>query len=370
MSDYFLNKIYDSLLTGKDPKIITERTSITVSSTDNPEPKTYTLSDSYYKKVLQPILQHSAQEISLEVILERCKQAGISDEKDDITQPEVLGFFKYIKESTDLNRAVDILKSPEMMTKAGQAFLNKVNSFERFNFINLLDEIYGGNFKFDPYLINTVKPAMARTATRGAPGPGEAFLAFFYNGTKPEVGDLKINGVLCELKKQEGRIGKNIITAQGTNFKKLYSGKATPKQDVTVDMPTLEQVMQQYKLVTFKDLILGKDQWTGISGVSDTSQFSGNFFNQRLDKVPLKNRNELGQIVGAMHFIDYLKKVEKFKYMVIFKEDGDCIGFDVSNIGNDPEQLSQTLNSKDIFFKFKSGEGSMFDSAGMMIVLK
>jgi hypothetical protein len=211
---------------------------------------------------------------------------------------------------------------------------------------------------------------MARTATRGAPGPGEAFLAFFYNGTKPEVGDLKINGVLCELKKQEGRIGKNIITAQGTNFKKLYSGKATPKQDVAVDMPTLEQVMQQYKLVTFGDLILGKDQWSGISGVSDTSQFSGDFFNQRLDKVPLKNRNELGQIIGAMHFIDYLKKVEKFKYMIIFKENGDSIGFDVSNIGSDPEQLSQTLNSKDIFFKFKSGEGSMFDSAGMMIVLK
>ena len=370
MSDYFLNKIYDSLLTGKDPELITERTSVTVSSTDSPEPKTFTLSDSYYKKVLQPILQHSAQEISLEVILQRCKQAGISDEKDDITQPEVLGFFKYIKESTDLNRAISVLKSSEMMSKAGQAFLNKVNSFERFNFINLLDEIYGGNFKFDPYLINTVKPAMARTATRGAPGPGEAFLAFFYNGTKPEVGDLKINGVLCELKKQEGRIGKNIIPAQGVNFKKIYSGKATPKQDVVIDITALEQVMQQYNLVTFKDLILGKDQWTGISGVSDISQFSGSFFNQRLDKVPLKNRNELGQIIGAMHLIDYIKKVENFKYMIIFKEDGDCIGFDVSGIENDPEQLSQTLNNKNIFFKFKSGEGSMFDSAGMMITLK
>ena len=370
MSDYFLNKIYNCLLQGQDPKLITERTSITVSSTDSPKPKTYTLSDSYYKKVLQPILQNSTQEISLEVILERCKQAGISEETDDVMQPEVLGFFKYIKESTDINRAIEILKSPEMMTKVGQTFLSKVGSSERFNFINLLDDIYSGSFQFNPYLINTVKPAMARTATRGAPGPGEAFLAFFYNGTKPEVGDLKINGVLCELKKQEGRIGKNIIPAQGVNLKKIYTGKAMPRQDVAVDISALENLMRQYSLVTFGDLIFGKNQWTGVSGVEDTSQFSSDFFNQRLDKAPLMKRNELGQIIGAMHFADYIKKVEKFKYMIIFKDNGDSLGFDVSIVSNDPEQLSKTLNSKGIYFKYKGEGGSLFDAAGMMITLQ
>lgn len=362
-----LSECYNKILAGES---LNEKTSITIKEPGNPTPVGYSLSDTYYKTVLKPVLDQSFKEKALEVFLARGKQSGVSDENDTITQPEINAFVNYTANSTELNRVVRAFSSPEAMQRVGARFLSKVSNSEKFNFITNLNTEYGGNFTYDAYLINTVKPAMARTATRGAPGPGEAFLAFYYNGTKPKVGDLEINGVSCELKKQAGRIGKNIDVDDGVRYKELFPGRAAKGKDVAIDLTKFNGVVQQYQLVTVKDLLFGKGEWKGISGVSDNAAYQSDFFQHNVSELQGYGRNQIGQIIGALHLMDYIKQVEKFKYIVVFNINGDCLGFDIDQLGQDPVAASRVLNSKGIYFGFKSESGSMFDNAGMSINLK
>lgn len=362
-----LTECYSKVLNGTT---IDEKTSITIKEPGNPVPVGYSLSDTYYKTVLKPVLDQSFKEKALETFLARGKQSGVSDETDTITQPEINAFVNYTAKCTDLNRVVKAFNSPEAMKRVGDRFLNKIAASQKFNFITNLNTEYGGNFVYDSYLINTVKPAMARGATRGAPGPGEAFLAFYYNGTKPVVGDLVINGIACELKKQAGRIGKNINVDDGVRYKELYSGRASKGKDVALDIEKFNSVVQQYQLQTISDLLFGKGEWKGICGVSDKENYQSDFFAASVNELRSYGRNQIGQIIGAIHLMNYVKQVKEFKYIVIFNIDGTCIGLDINTIGNDPVTASKMLNDKGIYFGFKSESGSMFDNAGMSINIK
>jgi hypothetical protein len=362
-----LSECYNSVLNGNT---LNEKTSITIKEPNNPIPVGYSLSDEYYKNVLKPVLDQSFKEKALQVFLERGKQSGISDESDTITQPEIKAFVEYTSTCTNLNRVVKAFSSPEAMKRVGDRFLKKIASAEKFNFITNLNTEYGGNFTYDSYLINTVKPAMARGATRGAPGPGEAYLAFYYNGTKPVVGDLVINDIACELKKQAGRIGKSINVDDGVRYKQLYPGNASKNKDVALDISSFNNIVQQYQIKTVGDLLFGNGNWKGICGVSDKENYQSDFFTANVSELQTYGRNQLGQIIGAIHLMNYIKQVKKFKYIVIFNVDGVCIGFDIDTLGNDPVTTSKTLNGKGIYFGFKSEGGSMFDNAGMSINLK
>jgi len=359
-----LSECYDKVLSGNS---LNEKTNITVRSGQD-EPVNFSLSDHYYNKVLKPVLSRSTDEEVLAAFLQRGKEAGVSDDNDEIDQPEIVGFFNYTKECTNVNNVAAIFKDKQKLHTIGQTFLNKIAApepgKEKFNFISLLDTLYGGKFTYNSYLIDIVKPAMARGATQGAPGPGEAFLAFFYNGTKPDVGDLVINNVACELKKQGGRIGKGIDVNDGVEYKRLYPDRSNS----SIDVNTLKDVITKYNLTTIKDLLLGKGQWSGISGVRST--FTGDFLNEDVNSITRFKRDDIGQIIGTMQLIDYTTKVKKFKYIIIFDETGNTIGYDVDKLGTNPEQAARTLNSLGIFFKFKSGGGSMFDKSGMMINFK
>jgi len=360
-----LSECYNNVLNGNT---LDEKTSITIKEPNNPTPVGYSLSDEYYKNVLKPVLDQSFKEKALQVFLERGKQSGLSDNNDTITQPEIKAFVEYTSKSTTLNRVVKAFSSPEAMQRVGARFIKKVQSSVRFNFITDLSTEYGGTFAYDDYLINTVKPAMARKATRGAPGPGEAFIAFYYNGTKPVVGDLEINGQTCELKKQKGRIGKNISKDDGGRYKMLYPKAAAPNKDVSIDIQYFNNVVQQYNLKTVGDLIFGKEQWGGICGVKDGAANQSNFFLKDVNELQKYGRNQLGQIVGTIQLMNYIKKIKEFNYIVVFKINGDCVGFDIKLLGNDPVVASEVLNSKGLYFGFVSGRSSMFDDEGGMSI--
>ena len=78
-------------------------------------------------------------------------------------------------------------------------------------------------------------PAGEERATRGAAGPGEALLAFLYNGKKPEgAGDILLGcpkdadcpELTIELKYNKGRIGKSIKAAKVSRLgQSLYNTK-------------------------------------------------------------------------------------------------------------------------------------------------
>lgn len=99
-------------------------------------------------------------------------------------------------------------------------------------------------------------PAGEERATRGAAGPGEALLAFLYNGKKPEgAGDILLGCAqdedcpewTIELKYNKGRIGKSIKAAKvsrlgqtlyNTKTKDIHKHLGTQVNDPTADEKT------------------------------------------------------------------------------------------------------------------------------------
>ena len=75
-----------------------------------------------------------------------------------------------------------------------------------------------------------LRPASDNKATRGAAGPGEALLSFIYGGVKPKgVGDILLDsgdGDTIELKKQQGRIGKEIKSSSLKGLEQMFHGKS------------------------------------------------------------------------------------------------------------------------------------------------
>lgn len=83
----------------------------------------------------------------------------------------------------------------------------------------------------------TLRPESDNAATRGAAGPGEALIAFIYGGVKPNgVGDILLDSDpndTIELKKQKGRIGKDILMTSSRKkyIESLFYGKTGIKQE-------------------------------------------------------------------------------------------------------------------------------------------
>jgi hypothetical protein len=83
----------------------------------------------------------------------------------------------------------------------------------------------------------TLRPESDNAATRGAAGPGEALIAFIYGGVKPNgVGDILLDSDpndTIELKKQKGRIGKDILmnSARKKYIESLFYGKTGIKKE-------------------------------------------------------------------------------------------------------------------------------------------
>ena len=75
-----------------------------------------------------------------------------------------------------------------------------------------------------------LRPASDNKATRGAAGPGEALLSFIYGGVKPKgVGDILLDsgdGDTIELKKQQGRIGKEIKSSSLKGLEQMFHAKS------------------------------------------------------------------------------------------------------------------------------------------------
>ena len=391
MSDYFLNKIYDSLLSKKTvpkkPEPIVEKKEETKTlqesyqlmykkHIDKDWSAPVNMSTSYFQKVLQPVLGRAGFSTQLRTFLKRAKQSGVAAPNATIDQEEIKYLFDYTAKSTDVNKVVEVFNSPQTLKNVGNRFINLIASGQKFNYITTLNEVYGGNLQYDPYVINTIKPVMAKTAARGMPGPGEAFIAFFYGGQKPEgAGDLSVNGVLFELKKSSkssgkvsgGRVGKGLIFKEGIPLREIY----VMGRDSKIDIDIFNRYVQQYNLITNRDFLFGKGEWSGVTGVENKTQYEGPFLNQKISIAEnFALRQDFENLMGAIHLIDYITKIKEFDYLAVFNSNNEICGFDISTAGKDPYDLYKRLVAAGFYFRFKSGGGSMFDEAGMQIFLK
>ena len=176
MSDYFLNKIYDSLLSKKTvpkkPEPIVEKKEETKTlqesyqlmykkHIDKDWSAPVNMSTSYFQKVLQPVLGRAGFSTQLRTFLKRAKQSGVAAPNATIDQEEIKYLFDYTAKSTDVNKVVEVFNSPQTLKNVGNRFINLIASGQKFNYITTLNEVYGGNFHYDPYVINTIKPVMA-----------------------------------------------------------------------------------------------------------------------------------------------------------------------------------------------------------------
>lgn len=334
------------------------------------------ISKTYFNEILKPGISNANYGTQLGIFLKRAKQSGVALDGDTMNHTETKYLFDYtLKSVKDINRVAEIFNSTEDLKNVGNIFLSDIRTGKPFNYITRLNEIYNGNFVYEPLVIDVIKPAMAKTAARGMPGAGEAFFAFFFGGKRPKkAGDIDINNILIELKKSGktsgGRVGKDLKHSEGGPLREIYEMGRNSK----INIEAFNYYVQKYDLKTNRDFLFGKGEWSGVTGVTNKTQYSGGFLNQEISIAKeFSSRQDFANLIGAIHLIDYITKIQKFDYLVVFDTNNQICGFDISTAGKDPYELSRRLVTAGFYFKFKAfekGTPSMFDGAGMQIFLR
>jgi hypothetical protein len=373
-----LDEVYITESLGKTlpplPRQLLERVKISVQ-TDTGETQSFTVSDSWYNKAIKDKLAAGSQNLDTyyELIHLRCIDAGILPVgHDDINSKEVKTFYDYIFSITGSDKMNSFFeKFVDEGQKAAAVFVAEIDKNEKFNVLNLLSGFYGVKFVYSEDVFK-LRPLTAAQKTRGAPGPGEAFIAFFFFSKKPEVGDLSIPAgnrfIEIEIKKQNGRIGKGLNIESGKLGRRLYPDLKT------LDTTVLKEFVEFYNLQNVGDILLGNKTFPGITGVRaiPNQNLDNTFFNQSLDFF-IKTFNSLDalqQYIGVIQMKNYFSKIKQFDSILIFTETGLAIGFKREYVlNNSTTDVTTNLLSKQVYLKRKTEAGILFDSDGFRIVI-
>jgi len=373
-----LGEVYTSESLGKIlpplPRQLLERVKISVQ-TDTGETQDFTVSDSWYNKAIKDKLAAGSQNLDTyyELIHLRCIDAGILPiGHDDINAKEVKTFYDYIFSITGKDKINAFFeKFVDEGQKTATLLVGEIDRNEKFNVFNLLSSFYGVKFVYSEDVFK-LRPLVAAQKTRGAPGPGEAFIAFFFFSKKPEVGDLSIPAgnkfVEIEIKKQNGRIGKGLNIESGKLGRRLYPDLKT------LDTNVLKEYVEFYNLQTVGDILLGNKTFPGISGVRaiPNQNIDSEFLNQSLDYFVkmFSNLDILQQYIGVIQMKNYFSKIKEFDSILIFTEAGLAIGFKREYVlNNSIADVATSLLSKQVYLKRKTEAGILFDSDGFRIVI-
>lgn len=373
-----LGEVYTSESLGKIlpplPRQLLERVKISVQ-TDTGETQDFTVSDSWYNKAIKDKLAAGSQNLDTyyELIHLRCIDAGILPiGHEDVNAKEVKTFYDYIFSITGKDKINFFFeKFVDEGQKAAALLVGEIDKNEKFNVFNLLSSFYGVKFVYSEDVFK-LRPLAAAQKTRGAPGPGEAFIAFFFFSKKPEVGDLSIPAgnkfVEIEIKKQNGRIGKGLNIESGKLGRRLYPDLKT------LDTNVLKEYVEFYDLQTVGDILLGNKTFPGISGARTipNQNIDAEFLNQSLDYFVkmFSNLDVLQQYIGVIQMKSYFSKIKEFDSILIFTEAGLAIGFKREYVLNNPlADVATSLLSKQVYLKRKTEAGILFDSDGFRIVI-
>lgn len=374
-----LKEIYSSIAFQAVPPLpyqLNERVTISVT-TDKGEKEDFTVSDSWYNKAIKDRLKMGSQNLDTyyELIHYRCVDAGILPQgHEDINAREVKVFYDYILTTVGQDKINAFFeKFVDEGMKMAAVFIEAINKNEKFNVFDILSNFYGVKFNYSAEVFK-IRPFSAAEKTRGAPGPGEAFIAFFFYSKKPVVGDLSIptagKTVEIEIKKQGGRIGKGLNTESGKLGRKLYPNLKT------LDVNVLKEYIEQFNLQNVRDILLGSKQggFPGITGVKSyaSESLDTNIMQQNLDYYikNFSNLDILQQYIGVIQMKDYFSKIKEFDSILIFTESGLSIGLKREYILNTPlVTVVSTLLQKQVYLKRKTESGILFDADGFKITI-
>jgi len=376
-----LQDIYVEKTLGKElpplPRQILERVRISVK-TDQGDQEDFVVSDTWYNKAIRERLKLGSQnqDTYYELIHSRCVDAGILPEgHEDVNADAVKIIYNYILKIAGTDKINAFFeKFVDHGEKAAQSFVSELKKFSRFNIFDILTNFYGVTFVYDPAIF-VLRPYKASKSTRGAAGPGEAFMSFFFFGKKFEVGDLTIpyggRAFEIEIKKQKGRIGKDVNRNGGINARKLYP---TLKE---LDINVLREFSNKYNLKTVKDVMLGTDTFTGISGVSNypNSQLDTYFLNQNISffEKQFGVLDNLEPYIGLMQMKSYFELIKKFDCIMIFTEKGMALGIDRDLVLTRP-LIDLVAHMKTVGVRLKrktavKGGATVFDNEGLQVLI-
>jgi hypothetical protein len=359
------------------PRQILERVKISVQN-DQGDTEDFIVSDTWYNKAIREKLKLGSQnqDTYYELIHSRCVDAGILPQgHEDINVDAVKIIYNYILKIAGPDKMnVFFEKFVDHGEKAAQLFVNELKKFQRFNIFDILSGFYGIPFVYDPDIF-ILRPFKAAKSTRGAAGPGEAFMSFFFFGKKYEVGDLVIpyGGAAfeIEIKKQKGRIGKDVNRNGGINARKLYPTLAG------LDTNVLEEFIKKYNLKTLRDILLGTDAFAGISGVLTypNLQLDSSFLNQNITsfKDYFSTLDDLEPYIGLIQMKQYFELIKKFDCIMIFTEKGIALGIERDLILAKP-LLDLVAHMKTVGVRLKrktavKGGATVFDNEGLQILI-
>ena len=308
----------------------------------------------------------------LKKILVHGQDTGVFDKEDKITDREVLIFFNFIKAAVPRNHLHNFLK--ELPRKELQKrFKAELSKSIQFSYLDILDTTCDPACRFKdalkkyPVVLN-VRPAMDRYSTRGAAGPGEAFLAFMFSGKKPEgAGDLELGGDIVELKKNGGRIGKDLDSAGGGQLlKQWYPKLYSPTADA---LPLISDYFKNepgdISMVDFLNTISGVRE-----GVDHPD---GRFFaNKSLEylRTNYPTYKDLIQLLGPIQMKSYFHKVAVFHTIAVF-ENETIIGFNRNVLWKkNSYKIQREFAAAGVEIMPKSGAGYAYDAAGYTINIK
>jgi hypothetical protein len=382
-------------------------------------------SDKWIEDILKPNLGIADSASYLDRILKHGTTTGVFDDSMSISHPSVIAFYEWLNSSVSRGTLAQVINQLPSVT-IQNAIIDKFQDVNVtiFNYYDVLNDTINKNvsgaqarFQEDPKL-TIIRPAGDVGATRGAAGPGEALLAFMYNGSKPTVGDLVFHEVdrkgehtnrvryVVELKKNKGRIGKGINKKAVKGLDELFHGFGAPGHGMDKRVGREHQVVRRGVAGTLKGLTyddsgagdegldpdvvgtLGVDfsaQWKNKSMYDFLNHFCGithskvdemdeAFFSQgdyadcvtwfskniRMAKGVGENStyNQIVQWIGGIHIKDYFKQVADFDSIAVFLQNGTIASFPKTTILTLHAQgIGELLSSKGCYFGKRTDEG-------------
>lgn len=393
------------------------------------------VSNKWIQEVLKNEIKHGESMSYMQQVLDHGKATGVFDDNFNINDKRVTELFEWF-ETSGVPRCVmgDTIK---IIRGTGgdqlkHLFIRHLGSAKQFNFYTIFNQVLSkelsslikssecskdvsdGTVQFSEIQsLTRMRPAGEEGKTRGAAGPGEALLAFMFNGDKGEVGDLvlpidgpemdeqgfhvgsklTVNNKLVELKLTTGRIGKDIRPAQvkalRAQFNKLgarskeaeyyksgdRAGELKPNtQPIAGTAKDLDRLQfPNYKPKEgenpFENMAEMLFYFSGIDGdykemmdKNDQQEWSKIDVNKWLEKNDImasgagggSTYDKIIQLCGGIQIKNYMTKVASFDYIAVFKENGDMVGFDSKELARmSISNITNTLRKNGVHFGYR-----------------
>ena len=305
-------------------------------------------SEEFINNIMKPNVEKYGESASyIKKVLAHGKKANVFEPSDTIDNDRVKRVYNYLVAGADRGGIKTIIG--EFPRDNLQASLKaSLTGGKKFNVYDLINRKLGTKYSYNEDIMY-MSPAGEEKKQRGAAGPGEAIFAFLFNGQKPKIGDLDLDGVGVELKKDEGRIGKGINTADIKSMAALFIPRtaAAAKGPGRLN-PALDENQRKAILEMNLGDFLKKYSGTGKNPDGFQNTTVGDWFEEHSDQ---SNYNSIIPLVGALQMKDYFSKVAPFTYLAIYRNEGEMAGFTRDFVEtNNIKEIVEALNAKDITF--------------------